>query len=155
MSRYRVHFSQAHDLYYVIETQSDRGRIIYAHPWRMCAEYVAERHQSQLSHEDGDECPEIQDLLSMTQPNALFPSPAGDASSRRTFGGARLAIRDRTPRGRNRTEPESVQNHFARSVLRSVRCSLRLVARRLRHAIRSQKLGPHHDLSALIPTDVS
>ncbi len=53
MKGYSLHFSSWHDLYYVIETQSGRGRVVYAHAWRMCAQYVAERLQSEQSLEEG------------------------------------------------------------------------------------------------------
>ncbi len=87
MKGYSLHFSSWHDLYYVIETQSGRGRVVYAHAWRMCAQYVAERLQSEQSLEDGAGTrPDIQDMLATTQPNALYPYPATDAAQPRPFG---------------------------------------------------------------------
>ncbi len=62
MKLYSVHFSSWHDLYYVIETQSDRGRVVYANAWRMCAQYVAERLQCEQSLGDAaGTCPDIQE----------------------------------------------------------------------------------------------
>jgi hypothetical protein len=80
MRLYSVHFSSWHDLYYVIETQSDRGRVVFAHAWRICAQYVAERLQSEQSLEEGaGTCPDIQGMLATTQPNAPYRSSATGA----------------------------------------------------------------------------
>jgi hypothetical protein len=87
MKLYSVHFSSWHDLYYVIETQSDRGRVVYANAWRMCAQYVAERLQCEQSLGDAaGTCPDIQDTLATTQPNALYRCSATDAIRPRPFG---------------------------------------------------------------------
>jgi hypothetical protein len=150
MKRYTLHFSQWHDLYYVIETEFGRGRVIYAHAWRMCAQYVAELHQSQLSLGEGAEtCPDIQSITAMTQRNALFPCPAIDASQR-PFGKAPLTIRNRPLRSRSRTLPRSVESHFRWSALRFVRRFRRRLARVLRHSLREHDLRPGRDLPPLI-----
>jgi hypothetical protein len=87
MKRYSLHFSSWHDLYYVIETQSERGRVVYAHAWRMCAQYVAERLQSEQSLAEGaGACPDIQDMLATSQPNALYRCSATDAAQPRPLG---------------------------------------------------------------------
>jgi hypothetical protein len=119
MNRYNVHFSSSHDLYYVIETEpSGRGRIVYAHAWRMCADYVAERHEAQLRQGEKGPCPDIQEITAMTQRNALFPCPAMDAAERQAGGRGWLALR------------------------RLVRLSRRRLARHFRHSTRAQSLPP-------------
>lgn len=120
MNRYNVHFSSAHDLYYVIETEPNgRGRIVYAHAWRMCAEYVAECHVSQLRQGNGGgPCPDIHDITAMTQRNALFPRPATDAAQRQPGGSGWPALR------------------------RLVRLSRRRLARHFRHSTRAHHLPP-------------
>jgi hypothetical protein len=87
MKAYSLHFSSWHDLYYVIETQSDRGRVVYAHAWRMCAQHVAERLQFEQSLGEGPgTCPDIQDMLATTQPNALYRCSATNAAQPRPLG---------------------------------------------------------------------
>ena len=134
MNRCSVHYSSAHDLYYVIETEpSGRGRVVYAHAWRMCAQYVAERQQSLLSQGEGaGSCPDIQTITALTKRNALFPSPAIHSSRSRAF-------------------PQSVQSHFGWCVL-LVRRFRRRIARLLRHSLREHDPRPGRDPRPLVDT---
>lgn len=152
MNRYSIHFSSWHDLYYLIETEpSGRGRVVYAHAWRMCAQYVAERHESRLCHaEPGEACADLQSITAMTPRNALFPCPAMDASQRGPFGKARLTIRSRPLHSRSRTLSQSVESHFRWSALRFVRRFRVRLARVLRHSFREHDLRPGRGLPPLI-----
>jgi len=120
MNRYNVHFSSSHDLYYVIETEpSGRGRIVYAHAWRICADYVAECHVSRLRQgEKGGPCPDIQEITAMTQRNVFFPCSAMDAAQRAPGRRGWLALR------------------------RLVRLSRRRLARSFQHSTRAQSHPP-------------
>ena len=144
MKCYSVHFSPWHELYYVIETESGRGRTIYAHAWRMCAQFVAECHQSQLSEAGGaGTSPDIQNITAMTQPNALFPCLTTDTFQHRPFGNARRL------RGRSPTFTQSVESQFAWSVF-LVRRFRRRLARLLRHSLRKHSLPPGCDVPAVL-----
>ena len=116
MKAYSLHFSSWHDLYYVIETQSDRGRVVYAHAWRMCAQYVAERLQFEQSLGEGaGTCPDIQDMLATTQPNALYRCSATDAVQPRPLGRMGRALLSRFRRRVTRLLPHSLRGHDVRT----------------------------------------
>jgi hypothetical protein len=116
MKGYSLHFSSWHDLYYVIETQSGHGRVVYAHAWRMCAQYVAERLQSAQSLAEGaGTCPDIQDMLATTQPNALYRCPATDAAQPRPLGEVGRALLSRFLRRATRMLPHSLRGRDIRT----------------------------------------
>jgi hypothetical protein len=116
MKGYSLHFSSWHDLYYVVETQSGHGRVVYAHAWRMCAQYVAERLQSEQSLAEGaGTCPDIQDMLATTQPNALYRCPATDAAQPRPLGKVGRALLSRFLRRATRMLPHSLRGRDIRT----------------------------------------
>ncbi len=89
MKTYSVHFSPWHQLYYVIETEATRGRVIYAHAWRMCAQYVADRQGDLARGEADGKTADSPDVMALTEPNALYPRSASGAARRQSFGPAR------------------------------------------------------------------
>ena len=150
-NRYSVHFSSAHDLYYVIETETDsgRGRVVYAHAWRMCAQYLASRHESLAQGAEAETASDIQNLTALTQRNALFPCPATEAAPRRPFGNGPLVIRNRLLRSRSRRLPQPGESHL-RWASRLLRRSRRRLTRLLPHSLRGHNLRPGRDLRTLI-----